>query len=49
MQSRIRISTLLLMGLFAVISTASNGQEAIGSTTSVKPQAEANTRTPFKR
>jgi hypothetical protein len=28
-----------------VISTASNGQEAIGSTTSVKPQAEANTRT----
>ena len=36
---------LLLTGLFLVISTASNGQEAIGSTTSVKPQAEANTRT----
>jgi hypothetical protein len=45
MQRRIWISTFLLTGLFAVISTASNGQEAIGSTTSVKPQAEANTRT----
>ena len=45
MQSRIWISAILLTGLFAVISTASNGQEAIGSTTSVKPQAEANTRT----
>ena len=41
MQSRTWISTLLLTGLFALISTASNGQEAIGSTTSVKPQAEA--------
>jgi hypothetical protein len=45
MQSRTWISMLLLTGLFVVISTASNGQEAIGSTTSVKPQAEANTRT----
>jgi hypothetical protein len=45
MQNRIWISALLLTGLFAVISTASNGQEAIGSTTSVKTQAEANTRT----
>jgi hypothetical protein len=45
MQRRIWMSTFLLTGLFAVISTASNGQEAIGSATSVKPQAEANART----
>jgi hypothetical protein len=45
MQSRTWISTLLLTGLLALFSTASRGQEAIGSTTSVKPQAEANTRT----
>src|SRR6476646_429089 len=36
---------LLLMGLLVVQSTTSHGQEAIGSATSVKPQAEANTRT----
>jgi hypothetical protein len=35
---------LLLVGLFARLqSTASRGQEAIGSAASVKPQAEANT------
>jgi hypothetical protein len=36
---------LLVLGLFALQSTASHSQEAIGSATSVKPQAEANTRT----
>ena len=40
----LRVPTLLLTGLLALISTASCGQEAIGSTTSVKPQAEANSR-----
>jgi hypothetical protein len=36
---------LLLVGLFTLLQPAtSRGQEAIGSTTSVKPQAEANTR-----
>jgi hypothetical protein len=35
---------LLVLGLFALQSTASHSQEAIGSATSVKPQAEANTR-----
>ena len=35
---------LLLVGLFVLQSTVSHGQEAIGSATSVKPQAEANTR-----
>src|SRR6476620_8986524 len=35
---------LLVLGLFAVQSTASHSQEAIGSATSVKPQAEANAR-----
>jgi hypothetical protein len=35
---------LLLVGLFVLRSTVSHGQEAIGSATSVKPQAEANTR-----
>src|SRR6516225_10114470 len=44
MENRNWISTLLLTGLLALISTASRGQEAIGSTTSVKPQAEANSR-----
>jgi hypothetical protein len=44
MQNRNWISTLLLTGLFALISTGSRGQEAIGSTTTVKPQAEANSR-----
>jgi hypothetical protein len=37
--------TLLLMGLLVLQSTNSYGQEAIGSATSVKPQAEANART----
>jgi hypothetical protein len=32
---------LLLMGLLVLQSTNSHGQEAIGSATSVKPQAEA--------
>jgi hypothetical protein len=37
---------VLLVGLFALVqSTTSYGQEAIGNATSVKPQAEANTRT----
>jgi hypothetical protein len=36
---------LLLVGLFTLLqSTTSRGQEAIGSATSVKPQAEANSR-----
>jgi hypothetical protein len=35
---------LLLAALFALQSNASYGQEAIGSATSVRPQAEANTR-----
>ena len=36
---------LLVFGLLALQSTASHAQEAIGSATSVKPQAEANART----
>jgi len=36
---------LLVLFLFALQSTASHSQEAIGSATSVKPQAEANART----
>jgi hypothetical protein len=36
---------LLLMGLLVLQSTNLYGQEAIGSATSVKPQAEANART----
>src|SRR6516225_9304180 len=37
---------LLLVGLFTLLeSNPSRGQEAIGSATSVKPQAEANART----
>ena len=36
---------LLLVGLFTLLeSNPSRGQEAIGSATSVKPQAEANAR-----
>ncbi len=36
---------LLLVGLFTLLqSTTSHGQEAIGSATSVKPQAEADRR-----
>ena len=38
-------SALLLVGLFVLQSTTARTQEAIGSATSVKPQAEANTRT----
>ena len=36
---------LLVVGLFVLQSTTARTQEAIGSATSVKPQAEANTRT----
>jgi hypothetical protein len=43
MGSRLWVQALLPAALFALQSTASNGQE-IGSATSVKPQAEANTR-----
>ena len=42
MQSRNWIPALLLAGLFALLSTASNAQEAIGKTTSVRPQAEGS-------
>ena len=42
MQSRNWIPALLLAGLFALLSTASNAQEAIGKATSVKPQAEGS-------
>jgi hypothetical protein len=42
MQSRIWIPALLLGGLFALQSTASNAQEAIGSATSVTPQADGS-------
>ena len=35
---------LLVLGVIALQSTASHSQEAIGSATSVKPQAEANAR-----
>ena len=43
MESRLWVWALLPAAFFALQSTASNGQE-IGSTTSVKPQAEANSR-----
>jgi hypothetical protein len=43
MRSRLWVSALLLAASPALQSTASKGQE-IGSTTSVKPQAEANSR-----
>ena len=42
MQSRNWIPALLLAGLFALLSTASNAQEAIGKATSVVPQAEGS-------
>ena len=42
MQSRNWIPALMLGGLFALQSTASNAQEAIGKATSVKPQAEGS-------
>ena len=45
MQSRTWTSMLLLTGSLALISTVSRGEDAIGSATSLKPQAEANTRT----
>ena len=40
MQGRFWISALLPAALIALQSTASNGQEAIGSAPSVRPQAE---------
>jgi hypothetical protein len=43
MGSRLWVQALLPAAFFALQSTASNGQE-IGSASSVKPQAEANTR-----
>jgi hypothetical protein len=43
MGSRLWVWALLPAAFFTLQSTASNGQE-IGSTTSVKPQAEANSR-----
>ncbi len=46
MNLRTIASGLLLVGLFTLLQSASSrGQEAIGSATSVKPQAEANART----
>ena len=42
MQSRIWIPALLLGGLSALQSTASNAQEAVGKATSVRPQAEGS-------
>jgi hypothetical protein len=42
MQSRNWIPVLLLGGLVALQVTASNAQEAIGTTTSVRPQAEGS-------
>ena len=42
MHSRTWIPALLLAGLFALPSTASNAQQAIGKATSVRPQAEGN-------
>lgn len=49
MRSRLWVSALLPAAFIVLASTASNGQEAIGSATSVKPQAEGthegNTRT----
>ena len=43
MRNPIWVPALLLAALFALQSTASNGQE-IGSATSVKPQAKAPTK-----
>jgi len=42
MQSRNWIPVLLLGGLVALQSTASNAQEAVGKATSVRPQAEGS-------
>jgi hypothetical protein len=42
MQSRSLLPVLVLGGLFALQSTASNAQEAIGSATSVTPQADGS-------
>jgi hypothetical protein len=42
MQSRNWIPALLLAGLFGLLSTVSNAQEAIGKATSVVPQAEGS-------
>ena len=42
MQSRNWIPALMLAGLFALLSTASNAQEAIGKATAVKPQADGS-------
>lgn len=42
MQSRNWIPAVMLAGLFALQATVSNGQEAIGKATSVKPQAEGS-------
>jgi hypothetical protein len=42
MQSRSFLPVLVLGGLFALQSTASNAQDAIGSATSVTPQAEGS-------
>ena len=47
MQSRTWIPALLLAGLFALLSTASNAQQAIGKATSVKPQAEGTRSGPL--
>ena len=44
MQGRIWISALALAMLFALQSTASNAQQRIGKATSVRPEANANTR-----
>ena len=46
MQSRFWILSLVSAALFA--STSSNAQEAIGNATTVKPQAEANSRSSFR-
>ena len=45
MQSRSWILSLVSAALFASVSIGSNAQEAIGNATTVKPQAEANSRT----
>jgi hypothetical protein len=42
MQTRTWIPSLVLGGLFALASTFSNAQQAIGNATSVRPQAEGN-------
>ena len=45
MQSRSWILSLVSAALFASVSIGSNAQEAMGNATTVKPQAEANSRT----